>query len=90
MSSASVNEMAGAGGGIIAHIITYPLQTVNRAVGEEEEARERHHNTSTLFQLLQLIQMEGWGGLYSGLKPSLIATATSQVKSHFFVKSFYT
>ncbi|KAI4993434.1 hypothetical protein ZWY2020_007747 [Hordeum vulgare] len=29
MSSAVVNGLAGAGGGIIAQIITYPLQTVN-------------------------------------------------------------
>ena len=28
MSSAVVNGLAGAGGGIIAQIITYPLQTV--------------------------------------------------------------
>jgi hypothetical protein len=28
MSSAAVNGLAGAGGGIIAQIITYPLQTV--------------------------------------------------------------
>jgi solute carrier family 25 (peroxisomal adenine nucleotide transporter), member 17 len=28
MSSAAVNGLSGAGGGIIAQIITYPLQTV--------------------------------------------------------------
>jgi len=28
MSSAAVNGLAGAGGGIIAQIITYPLQTI--------------------------------------------------------------
>ncbi|KAF8406785.1 hypothetical protein HHK36_008877 [Tetracentron sinense] len=53
MSNAVVNGVAGAGGGIIAQIITYPLQTV--------------------------IRSEGWGGLYSGLKPSLFGTAASQV-----------
>lgn len=27
----------------------------------------------------QVIRTEGWGGLYSGLKPSLLGTAASQV-----------
>ena len=36
-----------------------------------------------IIKWLQLIQTEGWGGLYSGLKPSLIGTAASQVKFHF-------
>lgn len=40
-------------------------------------------STSTLIPFppagLQLIKMEGWGGLYSGLKPSLVGTAASQV-----------
>lgn len=34
-----------------------------------------------VIELLQLFQTEGWGGLYSGLKPSLIGTAASQVNS---------
>lgn len=29
----------------------------------------------------QVIRSEGWGGLYSGLKPSLLGTAASQVSS---------
>jgi len=31
--------------------------------------------------LYQVIRTEGWGGLYSGLKPSLLGTAASQVFS---------
>lgn len=31
--------------------------------------------------LWQVLQTEGWGGLYSGLKPSLLGTAASQVDS---------
>ncbi|KAJ1440380.1 Mitochondrial substrate/solute carrier [Sesbania bispinosa] len=33
----------------------------------------------TLLQIFQVIGNEGWGGLYSGLKPSLLGTAASQV-----------
>lgn len=32
----------------------------------------------------QVIRTEGWGGLYSGLRPSLFGTAASQVGSLFF------
>ncbi|CAL4921577.1 unnamed protein product [Urochloa decumbens] len=89
MSSAAVNGLAGAGGGIIAQIITYPLQTVNTRQQTERSAKKRKAgsgatDTSTLFQMLQLIQNEGWGGLYSGLKPSLFGTAASQGIYYYF------
>ncbi|CAN6313538.1 unnamed protein product, partial [Urochloa humidicola] len=91
MSSAVVNGLAGAGGGIIAQIITYPLQTVNTRQQTERSAKKRKagsgaNDTSTLFQMLQLIQNEGWGGLYSGLKPSLIGTAASQGIYYYFYR----
>lgn len=89
MSSAVVNGLAGAGGGIIAQIITYPLQTVNTRQQTERSAKKKKAgggatDTSTLFQMLQLIQTEGWGGLYSGLKPSLVGTAASQGIYYYF------
>ncbi|CAL4929902.1 unnamed protein product [Urochloa decumbens] len=89
MSSAAVNGLAGAGGGIIAQIITYPLQAVNTRQQTERSAKKRKAgsgatDTSTLFQMLQLIQNEGWGGLYSGLKPSLFGTAASQGIYYYF------
>ncbi|KAL6645115.1 hypothetical protein ACP70R_016723 [Stipagrostis hirtigluma subsp. patula] len=89
MSSAVVNGLAGAGGGIIAQIITYPLQTVNTRQqtarsAKKRKARSGATDTSTLFQMLQLIQSEGWGGLYSGLRPSLIGTAASQGIYYYF------
>ncbi|CAN6307462.1 unnamed protein product [Urochloa humidicola] len=89
MSSAVVNGLAGAGGGIIAQIITYPLQTVNTRQQTERSAKKRKAgsgatDTSTVYQIFQLIQNEGWGGLYSGLKPSLIGTAASQGIYYYF------
>lgn len=33
----------------------------------------------TLIQIFQVIKNEGFGGLYSGLRPSLMGTAASQV-----------
>ncbi|KAH7848158.1 hypothetical protein Vadar_034453 [Vaccinium darrowii] len=97
MSSAVVNGLAGAGGGIIAQIITYPLQTVNTRQQTERVAKEGGrllHPTppaaggSTLVQILQVVRTEGWGGLYSGLKPSLFGTAASQGIYYYFYQVF--
>ncbi|CAL9135918.1 unnamed protein product [Musa textilis] len=102
MSNALVNGLAGAGGGIIAQIITYPLQTVNTRQQTERIAKKTSLAASasggdlsssgaapssadgTIYQILQLFKMEGWGGLYSGLKPSLVGTAASQGIYYYF------
>ncbi|KAJ8772577.1 hypothetical protein K2173_027754 [Erythroxylum novogranatense] len=101
-SSAVANGLAGAGGGIIAQIITYPLQTVNTRQQTERIAKKDKEKSlltqstiastdntkSTLFQIIQVIQNEGWGGLYSGLKPSLLGTAASQGIYYYFYQVF--
>lgn len=100
MSSAVANGLAGAGGGLIAQILTYPLQTVNTRQQTERVVKkglDGGHGTSisgnrrpggTLFQLLQVIRTEGWGGLYSGLKPSLFGTVASQGVYYYFYQVF--
>ncbi|XP_062163626.1 peroxisomal nicotinamide adenine dinucleotide carrier-like isoform X2 [Alnus glutinosa] len=104
MSNAVANGLAGAGGGIIAQIITYPLQTVNTRQQTERVAKKGSRNsdgssltskshaaapaTGALLQILQVIRTEGWGGLYSGLKPSLLGTAASQGIYYYFYQVF--
>lgn len=102
MSNAVANGLAGAGGGIIAQVITYPLQTVNTRQQTERVAKSKYKNSSgnqtvsskgrssgsTLLQILQVLRIEGWGGLYSGLKPSLFGTAASQGIYYYFYQLF--
>ncbi|KAH6766545.1 Mitochondrial substrate carrier family protein [Perilla frutescens var. hirtella] len=92
MSNAIVNGVAGAGGGIVAQIITYPLQTVNTRQQTERVAKDSVPTTqpagSTLIQIFQVIKSEGIGGLYSGLKPSLLGTAASQGIYYSFYQAF--
>lgn len=89
MSSALANGLAGAGGGIIAQIITYPLQTVNTRQQTERVSREGSDSRgSALFQILQVVRSEGLPGLYSGLKPSLLGTAVSQGVYYYFYQVF--
>ncbi|XP_047160532.1 peroxisomal nicotinamide adenine dinucleotide carrier-like isoform X2 [Vigna umbellata] len=95
-SNAIANGLAGAGGGIIAQIITYPLQTVNTRQQTERTLKRNKQslpsNTTTapgtLLQIFQVIRTEGWGGLYSGLKPSLLGTAASQGIYYYFYQVF--
>ncbi|KAK7308447.1 hypothetical protein VNO77_42052 [Canavalia gladiata] len=98
-SNAIANGLAGAGGGIIAQIITYPLQTVNTRQQTERTLKKNKENLllhsskpttapSTLLQIFQVIGSEGWGGLYSGLKPSLLGTAASQGIYYYFYQVF--
>ncbi|XP_057740916.1 peroxisomal nicotinamide adenine dinucleotide carrier-like [Arachis stenosperma] len=100
-SNALANGLAGAGGGIIAQIITYPLQTVNTRQQTERTLKRNNQslllqssNTTTtsapgtLLQILHVIGSEGWGGLYSGLKPSLLGTAASQGIYYYFYQIF--
>ncbi|CAL0318538.1 unnamed protein product [Lupinus luteus] len=103
-SNAVANGLAGAGGGIIAQILTYPLQTVNTRQ-QTERTLKRNNNQSlilqsssnttttvpahgTFLQILHVIGSEGWGGLYSGLKPSLLGTAASQGIYYYFYQVF--
>ncbi|KAF7808262.1 peroxisomal nicotinamide adenine dinucleotide carrier-like [Senna tora] len=96
-SNAVANGLAGAGGGIIAQIITYPLQTpfpwqVNTRQQTDRTVKRRKeglpNSPNTLLQILQVIRSEGWGGLYSGLKPSLLGTAASQGIYYYFYQVF--
>ncbi|XP_010680236.2 peroxisomal nicotinamide adenine dinucleotide carrier [Beta vulgaris subsp. vulgaris] len=100
MSSALANGLAGAGGGLIAQILTYPLQAVNTRQQTERVVKKGindHHGTSpskqqrpggTIVQLFQVIKTEGWGGLYSGLKPSLFGTVASMGVYYYFYQVF--
>lgn len=103
MSDALVNALAGAGGGIIAQILTYPIQTVNtRQQTERRAKRAANENPTsavtalpkrpvgTLQQMYQVIIEEGWGGLYSGLRPSLVGTTASQAVYYYFYEIFKT
>eukprot|EP00250_Pteridium_aquilinum_P003931 c14194_g1_i1 orf=218-1318(-) len=105
MSDALVNGLAGAGGGIIAQIITYPLQAVNTRQQTERKAKnsivqasqikkglldDRQHKRSlgTYKELCKVLQQEGWEGLFRGLTPSLVGTATSQGVYYYFYQLF--
>ncbi|KAG6436629.1 hypothetical protein SASPL_101531 [Salvia splendens] len=81
MSDALINGLAGAGGGIIAQLITYPLQTVNTRQQTERDPKKERRKIGTLEQMYQVVKQEGWERLYGGLAPSLVGTAASQTEA---------
>lgn len=101
MSDALINGLAGAAGGIVAQLITYPLQTVNtrqqterklkNALKQDEESisqKQRQKPSGTFHLMCQVIRDEGWGRLYGGLTPSLVGTAASQGVYYYFYQIF--
>ncbi|XP_078427413.1 mitochondrial substrate carrier family protein [Wolffia australiana] len=88
MSEALINGLAGAGGGIIAQLITYPLQTVSARQQTDRGESHRSRRGGVLPQIYGVIQHEGWQRLYGGLAPSLVGTAASQGVYYYFYQVF--
>lgn len=88
MSDALINGVAGAGGGIIAQILTYPLQTVNTRQQTDRDPSRSSRKEGTLTQMIKVVKHEGWGRLYGGLTPSLVGTAASQGVYYYFYQIF--
>ncbi|WCJ19789.1 Mitochondrial substrate carrier family protein [Euphorbia peplus] len=88
MSDAVINGLAGAGGGIIAQLITYPLQTVNTRQQTDRDPKKEKKKLGTVGLMCQVVKNEGWERLYGGLTPSLVGTAASQGVYYYFYQIF--
>ncbi|KAL1535434.1 peroxisomal nicotinamide adenine dinucleotide carrier-like isoform X3 [Salvia divinorum] len=86
-ADALINGLAVAGGGFIAQFITYPLQTVN-ARQQVERNRNERRKFGALEQMYHIVEQEGWGRLYGGFAPSLVAIATSEGVHNYFYQKF--
>uniref|UniRef100_A0A0E0KBN4 Peroxisomal membrane protein n=1 Tax=Oryza punctata TaxID=4537 RepID=A0A0E0KBN4_ORYPU len=88
MSDALINGVAGAGGGIIAQLLTYPLQTVNARQQTERDPSKPAFKDGAVRQMCLVVKHEGWERLYGGLMPSLVGTAASQGVYYYFYQIF--
>ncbi|XP_015944528.1 peroxisomal nicotinamide adenine dinucleotide carrier-like isoform X1 [Arachis duranensis] len=88
MSDALINGLAGAGGGIISQLITYPLLTLNTRQQTDRDVKKIKSKVGTLDQMCQVVKEEGWERLYGGLIPSLVGTAASQGVYYYFYQIF--
>lgn len=98
------HALAGAGGGALSTIVTYPLITLStRAQTESKRAKQEKaealaagndikRSASVLDAARQIIAREGISGLYSGLESALVGiSATNFVYYYFYegTKTFY-
>lgn len=88
MSDALINGLAGAGGGIVAQLLTYPLQTVNARQQTERDPSKPAFKDGAVRQMCLVVKNEGWERLYGGLAPSLVGTAASQGVYYYFYQIF--
>ncbi|KKA21354.1 Peroxisomal membrane protein Pmp47 [Rasamsonia emersonii CBS 393.64] len=74
------HALAGAGGGILSMVLTYPLITLStRAQVESKRAQ-----SSTLDAVRRIIQREGIGGLYSGLESALFGISVTNFVYYYW------
>merc|ERR1712230_1243 len=74
------HALAGAGGGLLAMTLTYPLITLStRAQVESKRA-----DTSTLAAVKHIINREGFGGLYAGLDSALFGISVTNFVYYYW------
>jgi len=92
-----VHGVAGSAGGIMSFSLTYPLTTIVTRLqvqstttattnGLESTNPDDYHGATDAF--IKILKNEGLTGLYSGLKPGLIAVAVSQGVYYYWYSFF--
>ena len=70
-----VRAICGATAGLLAHIVTYPNDTIRRRLQMQGRGGERERYAGYFDCLLQVVRQEGWGALYRGVGVTLLRTA---------------
>ncbi|EAU31155.1 conserved hypothetical protein [Aspergillus terreus NIH2624] len=74
------HALAGAGGGILSMVLTYPLITLStRAQVESKRAQ-----STTIDAIRRIVQREGFGGLYSGLESALFGISVTNFVYYYW------
>lgn len=92
MPDPAVEAVAGACGGMVALLSTYPLMTLNthdqlnrKLKGEAGAPAE-----SRAELVARMVKEGGFGSLYAGVQPALLGTALSQAVYYYFYSAFRT
>ncbi|KAI6047225.1 peroxisomal membrane protein PMP47B [Pisolithus marmoratus] len=84
MSDSAIHALAGAAGGIVAMMATYPLVVLSTRAAVET----KNHSKTVVQTVLDIIKREGPQGFYSGLSSSLVGIAvTNGVYYYFYERS---
>lgn len=93
------HALAGAGGGALSTVVTYPLitlstraQTESKRSKSEQSTQDTKTSVSPLEAAKQIIQREGIAGLYSGLDSALFGISVTNFVYYYFyeaTRTFY-
>ncbi|KAJ3925615.1 MAG: mitochondrial carrier domain-containing protein [Lentinula lateritia] len=84
MNDSIMHAMAGAGGGVLAMTVTYPLVFLSTRAAVKTQSE----NKSVYQAVMEVLEREGVLGLYSGLSSSLLGIAvTNGVYYYFYERS---
>ncbi|KAI9023489.1 mitochondrial carrier domain-containing protein [Phycomyces nitens] len=75
MSDNIAHALSGAGGGIVAMILTYPLVSISSRLQVQKNDQDKDAYKNTLDALAKIIAKEGPRGLYSGLSSGIFGIA---------------
>ncbi|KAL0093995.1 mitochondrial carrier domain-containing protein [Phycomyces blakesleeanus] len=75
MSDNIAHALSGAGGGIVAMILTYPLVNISSRLQVQKNDNDKDAYKNTLDALAKIIAKEGPKGLYSGLSSGIFGIA---------------
>lgn len=79
MSDNVAHALAGAGGGLLAMLMTYPLITIStRAQTESKKAQ-----SSTIDAIKRIVERDGLSGLYSGLESALFGITVTNATYYY-------
>lgn len=77
MSDNVAHALAGAGGGVVSTMITYPLITVSSRLQVQKEDKGKDSYKGALDAIKKIIQSEGVVGLFSGMNSALFGIAVT-------------
>eukprot|EP00743_Colponemidia_sp_Colp-15_P001914 GILK01002084.1.p1 GENE.GILK01002084.1~~GILK01002084.1.p1 ORF type:complete len:319 (-),score=45.80 GILK01002084.1:325-1281(-) len=78
--NATAHALAGGSGALIALALVYPLDNLRTRF----QVLHRDRKTDTITLLKQILQREGWKGLYSGLRSGLFGVGVSWAVYYYF------
>ncbi|KAI9472759.1 hypothetical protein LPJ78_001456 [Coemansia sp. RSA 989] len=85
MSDNVAHALAGAGGGIISMVVTYPLITVGTRLQVQRNNKDATAYAGNMDALRKILSQEGIAGLFSGLESAVFGAAvTNGVYYYFF------
>ncbi|KAJ1927009.1 hypothetical protein IWQ60_003305 [Tieghemiomyces parasiticus] len=91
MSDNVAHALAGAGGGIVSMLLTYPLITVSsRLQVERKKETSARGQQSSAAAIRDIVEAEGVRGLFSGVESAVFGNAVTNGVYYFFFESIKT